>query len=234
MANEETINETLIPLKGMRGAIASHMMKSLSNSAQLTLHSQADISDLETARQKYIREHDAKITITDILIKAAAGQLKKHPGVNGWIDDKQIRLVNDVHIGLAVAIPGGLIVPVIRNAGGKELLTLSGETKELADKAKTGRLKPDECTGSTFTITNLGGMGVIWFTPVINSPEIAILGVGAAQTVPVFDSDSSQWKPRLMLPLSLTFNHCAVDGAPAGAFLRDLCGFLGQVSLEQL
>ena len=224
----------VIALKGMRGAIASHMMKSLGNSAQLTLHMQADITELEAARQSYAQGHNAKITVTDIVIKAAAEQLKKHPGLNGWIDDKQIQLVNNVHIGMAVAIPGGLIVPVLRDVGEKNLLALSGETKELAEKAKTGRLKPAECTGSTFTITNLGGLGVIWFTPIINSPEIAILGMGAAQTLPVYDPDSSQWKPRLMLPLSLTFNHCAVDGAPAAAFLRDICNFLADVSLEQL
>ena len=234
MANEETMNETIIPLKGMRGVIASNMMKSLSNSAQLTLHMQADISDLEPARQKYASDQNSRITITDILIKATAEQLKKHPGVNGWINESQIQLVHDIHIGMAVAIPGGLIVPVLRDAGEKRLLELSGEAKELAEKAKTGKLKPVECTGSTFTITNLGAMGVIWFTPIINRPEIGILGVGAAQTVPVFDSDSSGWKPRLMLPLSLTFNHCAIDGAPAAAFLRDLCISLGQVSPEQL
>ena len=234
MANEETINETVIPLKGMRGAIAANMMQSLGTSAQLTLHMRADITELEAARKKYNTEHGSKVTVTDLLAKTAAAQLKKHPGVNGWIDDKQIRLLTDVHIGVAVALADGLIVPVVRGADEKPLTAVSDEIRELAEKAKTGKLRPTECMGSTFTITNLGNKGVIWFTPIINRPELAILGVGLAEITPVFDAETEGWKPRLMLPLSLTFNHCAVDGAPAGEFLRDICLFLESASPEQL
>jgi pyruvate dehydrogenase E2 component (dihydrolipoamide acetyltransferase) len=226
--------ERRIPLKGMRGVIAERMHKSLSESAQLSFHRKADITELMDSRKEFNKKTDVKVTITDLLVKIVSLTLLKHPDVNGWIDASEIRLMPEVHMGLAVALEDGLIVPVIRNADKKSLKDISQEAKDLAERTKNGKIRGSECVGSTFTLTNLGMMGIEYFTPIINLPELAILGVGASMWEPYLDENEQAWLPRLLLPLSLTVNHCAVDGAPAAAFLKSLCETLGNTKTVDL
>ena len=224
--------ETIVPMTGMRETIAKRMSESLSNSAQFTLNMQADVTDLVKQREALKIDDSVKVSVTDIIIKACALTLKSHPRLNGWSENNQVRLLSDVHIGLAIALEEGLIVPVIRNADQKSLYDISVEAKELAKKAKDESLSTNEVTGSTFTITNLGMMGVRYFTPIINMPEIAILGVGALIDYPEKKNGDLVW--RKGLPLSLTIDHKAVDGAPAAIFLQDLREYLEQLDLRKL
>lgn len=226
--------ETIVSMTGMRETIARRMSDSLLKTAQFSLYMQADITDLLNQREalKTKVDNPVRVTITDIIIKACALKLKDHPRLNGWSEDDQIRLVSDVHMGLAVALEEGLIVPVLRNADQKSLRAIAEESKELAAKAVDNTLSTGEVTGSTFTITNLGMMGVSYFTPIINLPEVAILGVGSAFDYPMQQGDGAVW--RKGLPLSLTIDHKAVDGAPAALFLRDLKDCLEKIDLTKL
>lgn len=234
--------ETEIPLAGMRGAVAQSMAESLHNSAQLTITMQADVTELLRQREALKGSEKSNtaesgggavnVTLTDVIIKATTLTLKKHPRLNGWVEKEKIRLPAEIHIGLAVALDEGLIVPVIRNADRKTLREIAVETKQLAQKARDKALAPDEAFGSTFTITNLGTYGVGFFTPIINLPEIAILGVGAVAESLIRQNDGLAW--RKVLPLSLTIDHRAIDGAPAADFLRDVKDCLEQVDLQTL
>jgi pyruvate dehydrogenase E2 component (dihydrolipoamide acetyltransferase) len=235
-------NETEIRLTGMRGTVAQRMYDSIHNSAQFTMTMQADVTELLRQREA-LKSSNAvnvgetpddiiNVTLTDVLVKATALTLQKHPRLNGWVDTEKIRLVAEIHIGLAVAIDEGLVVPVLHNADRKSLREISAENKELAKKAREKTFSAEEISGSTFTITNLGALGVDFFTPIINPPEIAILGVGAVKDYPLKQGDGLVW--RKSLPLSLTIDHRAVDGAPAAVFLRDLKNCLEQIDLNTL
>lgn len=227
--------ETEIRLSGMRGVVAQRMVASLSRSAQFTLHMQADVTGLLRQSEALNAGQGAvsgEVTLTHVLIKATALTLQKHPRMNGWVDDEKIRLFADIHIGLAVALEEGLIVPVLRNADRKTLGEIAEETRRLAQHAREKKLSADEISGSTFTITNLGMYGVESFTPIVNLPEIAVLGVGAVKEALSRTEDGLAW--RKSLPLSLTIDHRAVDGAPAALFLRDLKNSLEQIDLGAL
>jgi pyruvate dehydrogenase E2 component (dihydrolipoamide acetyltransferase) len=206
----------VIPFIGMRQAIAERMTQSLQTMAQVTITTEIDATELVRMREQLKGEFE--LTYTDMVVKAAAIALKKHPLLNSTLIGDEIHLLDEVHIGVAVALEGGLIVPVVRDADKKSLREIAAETRRLAEGARAGTLTVDEVTGSTFTVTNLGMYGVDIFTPIINPPEVAILGVGRIVEKPSFQQ--GQVVPRAMMHLSLTFDHRIVDGAPAAEFLR--------------
>jgi len=201
------------------------MLESLQTSAQLTLTSEADVTAL-------VKEREAlrfDVTYTDLLIKAAGLALRKHPRLNAMIVAKEIRVLPDIHIGVAVALDDGLVVPMVRNADRKPLKAIASEVAELVQRARGGKLMMAEITGGTFTVTNLGSFGIDAFTPILNPPEAAILGVGRiVERLTRRDSDLV-WRQKIVL--SLTIDHRVVDGAPAAAFLQTLREFLEQPEL---
>jgi pyruvate dehydrogenase E2 component (dihydrolipoamide acetyltransferase) len=192
----------------------------------VTNHDDADITDLEAFRVSTNKENEksgVKVTMLAFLIKACVAALKKYPEFNSSLDGDAIVYKNYWHIGFAADTPNGLMVPVIRDCDKKGVLQISQEMGELAKKARDGKLGPAEMTGATFTISSLGGIGGKYFTPIINAPEVAILGVCKSTMEPVWDGKAFQ--PRLMLPLSLTWDHRVIDGAVAARFNA----FLGQI-----
>lgn len=205
-----------VPLAGMRAAIAQRMHQSLQDMAQLTLHTEADVTEL-VARREQLKQQNG-ITYTDLLVRACALALKDHPRLNARLAGSTIELLPEVHIGLAVALAEGLVVPVIRQADALALAGLARERTRLADRARAGQLTADEMSGSTFTVTNLGMYDIDAFTPIVNPPEAAILGVGRiVEKVVIHAGKIAQ---RSMMTLSLSFDHRLVDGAPAAAFLQ--------------
>jgi pyruvate dehydrogenase E2 component (dihydrolipoamide acetyltransferase) len=186
----------------------------------------ADVTDLEKFRKdysKYVEKQGAKLTVTAILLKLTATALRKFPKFNASVDMKNEEIIykDYVHIGVAVDTDRGLLVPVIHDADKKSITELSIELNEMAEKARNKKIKPDELQGANFTISNLGGIGGTNFTPIVNRPAVAILGVSRSQTEPVFID--GEFKPRMMLPLSLSYDHRLIDGADGARFLRWLC-----------
>jgi pyruvate dehydrogenase E2 component (dihydrolipoamide acetyltransferase) len=185
----------------------------------VTNHDDADITELEAFRLQLNKENEKsgiKVTMLAFLIKASVAALKKFPEFNSSLDGEQLVLKNYWHIGFAADTPNGLVVPVVKDADRKGVLQISQEMAELAKKARDAKLGPADMTGATFTISSLGGIGGRYFTPIINAPEVAILGVCRSQTEPVWDG--KQFQPRLMLPLSLSWDHRVIDGAAAARF----------------
>ncbi len=192
----------------------------------VTNHDDADITELEAFRVLTNKENEksgVKVTMLAFLIKACVAALKKYPEFNSSLDGDALVYKNYWHIGFAADTPNGLRVPVIKDADKKGVLQISAEMSELAKKARDGKLSPAEMTGATFTISSLGGIGGKYFTPIINAPEVAILGVCKSTMEPVWDGKVFQ--PRLMLPLSLTWDHRVIDGAAAARFNA----YLGQI-----
>ena len=192
----------------------------------VTNHDDCDITDLEAFRVATNKENEKsgiKVTMLAFLIKACVAALKKFPEFNSSIDGDQLVLKQYFHIGFAADTPNGLMVPVIRDADKKGIFQISQEMSELAKKARDGKLTPAEMTGAGFTISSLGGIGGRYFTPIINAPEVAILGVCKSTIEPVWDGKAFQ--PRLMLPLSLSWDHRVIDGAGAARFNV----YLGQI-----
>ncbi len=227
--DEATKKETL-PVAGMRKVIAGRMHNSLLNSAQLTINMKADVTDL-LSLQREIKEviqqrHKVKISLTDFIARAVVLSLQEHKQMNSAYIDNEIHLYHHVHLGMAVALENGLVVPVVQHAEKMPLVELAAEIKTRAADARQGQLSTDSMQGSTFTITNLGAYGVEYFTPVLNPPETGILGVGATEDVPMYIGDDLQ--RRNVLPLSLTFDHRVLDGAPAANFLGTIKQYLEQ------
>jgi pyruvate dehydrogenase E2 component (dihydrolipoamide acetyltransferase) len=192
----------------------------------VTNHDDADITELEAFRVQMNKENEKsgiKITMLAFLIKACVAALKKFPEFNSSLDGEQLVFKQYFHIGFAADTPNGLVVPVIKDADKKGILQISQEMSDMAKKAREGKLGPADMQGAGFTISSLGGIGGRYFTPIINAPEVAILGVCKSQTEPVWDG--KQFQPRLMLPLSLSWDHRVIDGASAARFNA----FLGQV-----
>jgi pyruvate dehydrogenase E2 component (dihydrolipoamide acetyltransferase) len=192
----------------------------------VTNHDDADITELEAFRVQLNKENEksgVKVTMLAFLIKACVATLQKFPEFNSSLDGDDIVLKNYWHIGFAADTPNGLVVPVIRDADRKGVLAISQEMAELAKKARDGKLSPADMSGATFTISSLGGIGGRYFTPIINAPEVAILGVCKSRTEPIWDG--KQFQPRLTLPLSLSWDHRVVDGASAARFNV----YLGQI-----
>jgi pyruvate dehydrogenase E2 component (dihydrolipoamide acetyltransferase) len=192
----------------------------------VTNHDDADITDLEAFRVATNKENEksgVKVTMLAFLIKACVAALKKYPEFNSSLDGDALIYKQYYHIGFAADTPNGLMVPVIKDADQKGILRISQEMSELAKKARDGKLSPAEMSGASFTISSLGGIGGRYFTPIINAPEVAILGVCKSTMAPVWDGKAFQ--PRLMLPLSLTWDHRVIDGAAAARFNV----YLGQI-----
>ena len=192
----------------------------------VTNHDDADITDLEAFRVLLNKENEkagTKVTMLAFLIKACVFALKKFPDFNASLDGEQLVLKSYFHIGFAADTPNGLVVPVIRDADKKGVMQISQEMGELAKKARDGKLGPNDMSGGCFSISSLGGIGGTYFTPIINAPEVAILGVCRSSLQPVWDG--SAFQPRLMLPLSLSWDHRVIDGATAARFNA----YLGQI-----
>ena len=211
-----------IPLRGMRKVIAERMHNSLQTSAQLTITTEVDVTQLIERREEVKREFNT--TYNDFIIQACAHALIQHPRMNASLEGDAIQIHGARHVGFAVALDEGLIVPVVRDADKKPLKTIAEEARALAEKARAGKLQLEEVSGGTFTVSNLGMAGVDAFTPIINSPQTGILGIGRILEKPVvFQGEIAK---RSMLVLSLTFDHRVIDGAPAGAFLQSVADLL--------
>ena len=220
-----------IPLRGMRKVIAERMYQSLQGSAQLTISTEVDVTQLIDRRQEVRQEFN--VTYTDFIVQACAHALRQHPRMNASLEGNIIHVHNDIHVGLAVALDEGLIVPVVRDVDKKSLKDIAAQAKTLAEKARASQLKLEEVSGGTFTVSNLGMYGVDAFTPIINAPQSGILGVGRIVEKPVIYR--GEVTKRSMMVLSLTFDHRVIDGAPAGAFLQtvaDLLAHGNRISLD--
>jgi pyruvate dehydrogenase E2 component (dihydrolipoamide acetyltransferase) len=198
----------------------------------VTQFDEADITEMEAFRQASKDDAEAagtKMTPLVFLIKAVVAGLKKYPKFNASLsaDGQSLVWKKYFHVGVAVDTPNGLMVPVIRDADRKSLLELAADLTGLSGKARDGKLSREEMTGGCFSISSLGGIGGTAFTPIINAPEVAILGVSKAEMKPVWNGE--KFKPRLMLPLSLSYDHRVIDGADAARFTRYLCHVLGDV-----
>ncbi|MDP5241022.1 dihydrolipoyllysine-residue acetyltransferase [Uliginosibacterium sp. 31-16] len=193
----------------------------------VTNHDDADITELEAFRvqmNKELEKSGAKLTMLAFMIKAAVAALKKFPEFNASLDGDNLVLKKYFHIGFAADTPNGLVVPVIRDADKKGVIEIAKEMGDLAKLARDGKLKPDQMQGGCFSISSLGGIGGVYFTPIINAPEVAIMGVCKSQIRPVWDG--KQFAPRLMLPLSLSWDHRVIDGAAAARFNAYFAGVL--------
>jgi len=209
--------ETLVPFTGMRKAISDRMMQSLHGMAQANHRMKVDMSEAVRFREK-LKADGLKVTFTDILVKVVSKALLDFPVINSSLSDEGIVMKGYVNMGIAVAVDNGLIVPVIKDADLMCLEEISRVSAELIDRAKNGKLKPDDYTGGTFTITNLGMFDIDEFTAVINPPEAGILAIGKIDRIPVAEGENVVIKP--VTTLSLTYDHRIVDGAPAAQFLR--------------
>lgn len=222
-----------IPVKGVRKVIAERMLQSLQTTAQLTLNGWADARVLQALRKRYKESPEALgvrgITINDLVHFAVARALRQHPDLNAHYTGDAILQYRAIHLGFAVDTPRGLVVPVIRNADSLSLRALAAEAKRLAAAAVENKSSPDDLSGGTFTVSNLGGFGVESFTPVLNPPQVGILGVGGISLRPVEGRAGVEFLPHI--GLSLTINHQAVDGAPGARFLQTLARLIAELDL---
>lgn len=223
----------LIPFEGLRKIIADNMQASLQQSAQLSVFVEIDATAMtafrDRMREKFGRQSEVKVSYTDIIALGVCRALGDFPIMNSWLTEAGIQVHEAVHLGIAVALPDGLIVPNIKNAQQKGLLQLAAEIRQLSGKARENRLTLDDIQGGTFTITNVSMLGVDGFTPILNPPETAILGVGRAVEKPaVYQGEITV---RTLMTLSLTFDHRVTDGAPAMRFLRTLADYLEEPAL---
>ena len=193
----------------------------------VTHHDEADITELEAWRKRLNAEQDVKVTMVAFLVKACVATLKAFPDFNASLDGDDLIVKRYWNIGFAADTPNGLVVPVIKGADEKGLLEIAAELGELSGKARAGKLGPGDMSGATFTISSLGGIGGTGFTPIVNAPEVAILGVTRAAMKPVWDG--SAFTPRLMVPLSLSYDHRVIDGAAAARFVVHLCAVLSDL-----
>lgn len=222
-----------VPMEGMRKIIADNMLGSLQNSAQLTLVSEADVTAcvhiINDFKARNKKNKDFRLSMNDILILAVSKALKKHPRMNATFDGQTITRHGEVHMGVAVALPEGLMVPVLHHADRLPLLEIAKEARLLAGRARKGELTPDDMSGGTFTITNMAHSVVDFFTPILKPGETGILGVGRVVEKPVIREGAVV--ARSMMGLSLTFDHRVEDGAPAAEFLKTLVEYLAEPAL---
>jgi pyruvate dehydrogenase E2 component (dihydrolipoamide acetyltransferase) len=235
---EGAITETAV--KGIRKLISDRMSQSLAESAQLTLNASAPAVRLQTLRARMKGSAEdlgfSKITVNDMVLYAVSRTLPRFPFMNALKTGDTLKTYERVHLGVAVDTPRGLMVPVIRNANLLSLRQISAEAKRLAAACQKGGVSPDELSGSTFTVTNLGSLGISSFTPVLNAPEVGILGVCNIELKPVAatEADNDDGCGVQFLPhigLSLTINHQMVDGAPAARFLKALSEAVADIDL---
>ncbi|GGM11430.1 dihydrolipoyllysine-residue acetyltransferase [Deinococcus aerophilus] len=212
-------------MSGIRKATVRSMTASWSTIPMVTHFDKADVTAMEETRKRFgarVEKAGGKLTMTHILMKVVANALRQFPKFGASLDlaAEQVVFKNYVNIGVAVDTPVGLLVPVVKDADRKSITELVLELSELAGRARERKLKPDEMQGATFTISNLGGIGGHAFTPIVNSPEVAILGVSRGGMEPVWNREKGEFEPRNMLPLSLTYDHRLIDGADAARFVR--------------
>ncbi len=227
------------PMSGIRRATSENLARAWTNIPHVTQCEKADISELDALRRKFAPKAEAaggKLTITAILIKIIASSLKVFPQFNASVDAAANEIVykNYAHVGVAVDTENGLLVPVIRDADKKNIIELSVELGEISERARSRKLAPDDMQGGSITITNLGGFGGTYFTPIVNWPEVAILGVSRARMEPVWVEAEEKFEPRLMLPLMVSYDHRIIDGADGVKFLRWVADALEEPMLMSL
>jgi pyruvate dehydrogenase E2 component (dihydrolipoamide acetyltransferase) len=216
------------PIRAVRRKTAEHLSAAWTTIPHVTQCDLADITGLEELRKKYTKQVEAaggNLTVTSIAVKVIAAALRVFPQFNASIDlaADEIVVKKYVNIGVAVDTDRGLLVPVIRDADQKNIVQLSVELAQLSDKARSRKISLEEMQGGCFSISNLGGIGGTYFTPIVNAPEVAILGISRARMDPVYDKATGGFAPRFMLPLSLSYDHRVVDGADGIRFLRWVC-----------
>lgn len=221
-------------LNKIKRATAANMARNWITIPHVTQFGDADITEMEAYRQKHKQEAlDQGVRLTPIafILKAIVKALKLHPNMNASLsaDGKQLIVKDYYHIGVAVDTPEGLVVPVIRDVDQKSVMELAKELGEVSAKARDGKLKMSDMQGGTFTISSLGGIGGTAFTPIVNAPEVAILGVSKSAMTPVYNKESKGFDARLMLPLSLSYDHRVIDGAQGARFVVDLANALSDV-----
>jgi pyruvate dehydrogenase E2 component (dihydrolipoamide acetyltransferase) len=223
------------PLKGIRKLISERMLESLKNSAQLTLNSSANATALLALRKKFklkdsvVHERFQSVTINDLIHFAVIKVLLEHPELNSLLKGDQIEYYSRIHLGFAVDTPRGLLVPVIKNAQEFSLLQLSSEAKRLTDASLSGKINPDELNGATFTITNLGSLGIESFTPILNLPQTCILGINTITLRPVDNGNGVEFIPHISF--SLTIDHRVIDGAIGARFLQSIAKSIASIDL---
>jgi pyruvate dehydrogenase E2 component (dihydrolipoamide acetyltransferase) len=227
------------PMRAVRRKTAEHLSAAWATIPHVTQFDLADITGLEELRKKFTKQVEAaggNLTVTAIALKVAAAALRVFPQFNASIDlgAEEIILKKYVNIGVAVDTDRGLLVPVIRDADKKNIVQLSVELSQLSEKARTRKISVEEMQGGCFSISNLGGIGGTYFTPIVNAPEVAILGISRARMEPVYQKESGQFVPRFMLPLSLSYDHRVIDGADGIRFLRWVAEALEQPFLLAL
>jgi pyruvate dehydrogenase E2 component (dihydrolipoamide acetyltransferase) len=198
----------------------------------VTHNDEADITELEEWRKLLNSQHEregVKFTMVSFLVKASVAALKRFEIFNSSLDGDELVLKRYYNIGFAADTPNGLVVPVIKDADEKGLKEIAQDLTQLSGRAREGKLQPSDVSGATFTISSLGGIGGTSFTPIINAPEVAILGVTRAAMKPVWDPASATFTPRLMVPLSLSYDHRVIDGAAAARFMVFLVGVLSDL-----
>src|SRR5882672_9128147 len=212
-----------VSMRGVRRKTAEHLREAWNTIPHVTQQDKADITELEQLRARFApkaAEAGGKMTVTAIALRVCASALKIFPQFNASIDlsKEEIIYKQYINIGVAVDTDRGLLVPVIRDVDKKNIVELAAELTQLSKKAKDKKLTPDEMSGGTFTITNLGGIGGTGFSPIVNHPEVAILGLSRGRVEPEWIN--GKFEPRLILPLSLSYDHRLIDGADAARFLR--------------
>ncbi|HVT37190.1 MAG TPA: 2-oxo acid dehydrogenase subunit E2, partial [Nevskiaceae bacterium] len=217
------------PLARIRKLSAAHLSRAWLNLPHVTQFDEADITEVEAFRKSSAEETGVKLTLLPFIMKAVAKAMQTYPEFNSSLapGGEELVLKKYCHIGFAADTENGLVVPVVREVDKKGVVQLAEECGALAKKARDGKLKPDEMKGGCFSISSLGGIGGSHFTPIINAPEVAILGASRAQMKPVWDG--KQFQPRLMLPLSLSYDHRVIDGAYAARFIVHLVKLLSDV-----
>jgi 2-oxoglutarate dehydrogenase E2 component (dihydrolipoamide succinyltransferase) len=214
----------IAPMSAIRKSIAEHMVVSRRTSAHVTTVFEADVSRIvqlrESLKATFEKEEGVKLTYTPFFVRAIASSLKSFPALNASIDGDRILYRKDFNIGVAVSLESGLIVPVVHHADEKSFLGLARAVSDLAERARTKKLKPEEVQGGTFTVTNPGSFGALFGTPIINQPQVAILGVGGIHKRPVVVNDAIA--VRSMVYLALSFDHRLIDGALADQFMADV------------
>lgn len=220
-----------LPLNKIKRLTAQNMTRVWLNLPLVTHHDEADITELEDFRKQINAENSQNVKVTGLIfiIKALANALKQFPNFNASLspDGASLILKKYCHIGIAVDTPNGLVVPVLRDVDQKSIYQLSAELAQLSEKARAGKLMPNEMQGGSMTISSLGGIGGTAFTPIVNAPEVAILGITRSKMQPVWDGKAFQ--PRLMLPLDLTYDHRVIDGAEAARFMVKLTQLLSDI-----
>lgn len=227
--------DRIIEMDRMRKMIADHMVYSKQTSPHVTSYIEVDVTNLvdwrNTNKDKFQDKHKEKLTFTPIFVQAVARAIECFPLINVSVDDKKIFVHKDINIGMATALPSGnLIVPVVKNANEKDLVSLAKDVNYLAEKSRDNKLKPEEIQGSTFTISNVGTFGSLMGTPIINQPEVAILALGIIKKRPevITTEKGDEIAIRSMMYLSLSFDHRVVDGFLGGSFLRKVGDYLEQ------